>query len=138
MRTTPEKITTLAPDEIFVFGSNLAGRHGKGAARDALKFGAVTGVGTGLAGRTYAIATKGFNLEVLPLKTIGMQVSALLNVAEEMPDYTFLVTPIGCGLAGYSPDDIAPMFWGYSANVILPKSFHEVMGKSPKSHETCY
>lgn len=123
MRTPPERITKLEPNEIFVFGSNLAGRHGAGAARDALKFGAIPGRGMSLQGRTYAIPTKGWSLEVLPLDAIAEWVRLFLVDAKERHWQTFLVTPIGCGLAGYKPEDIAPMFKGSPPNVILPKSF---------------
>lgn len=134
MRTTPERIIHLEPNEIFVFGSNWAGRHGKGAAKDALKFGAVRGQGDGFMGQTYGIPTKGHRLEVLPLGKIYIAVERFIRAARNNPGYTFLVTPIGCGLAGYSPKDIAPMFKGSPSNVILPASFHQIlMGQSPKS-----
>jgi hypothetical protein len=124
--TTPPNITILAANEIFVFGSNYAGRHGKGAALVALqKFGAVSGQGTGLMGRSYGIATKGWNLDALPLSKIGEQVSTFFAFARARPDLKFLVTEIGCGLAGYKPEDVAPLFCAViPGNVILPASFH--------------
>lgn len=123
MKTT-ERITRLAPGEIFVFGSNYAGRHGKGAALTALqKFGAKPGQGTGMMGQSYGIATKDRNLRVLPLRKIEVQVALLLRYAAAHPELRFLVTPIGCGLAGYKPKDIAPMFDGAPENVILPECF---------------
>jgi hypothetical protein len=123
--TTPERVTELLPNEIFVFGSNYAGRHGKGAAKDALKFGARTGVGMGFCGQTYAIATKDRNLQTLPLDRIRVQVERFLESASasDNRNLRFLVTPIGCGLAGYKPVEIAPMFIGSPGNVILPLCF---------------
>lgn len=124
MRMTPDKITKLEPNEVFVFGSNLAGRHGKGAARDALKFGAVWGQGDGLMGQTYGISTKGSKLEIESLKAISIRVDKFLRYVKFMPpSWVWLVTPIGCGLAGYKPSQIAPMFKNASANVILPTCF---------------
>lgn len=138
--TTSEHITRLQPNEIFVFGSNYAGRHGKGAALTALrKFGARAGQGTGLMGQSYGIATKGWRLDVLPLHSIGVQVARFLRVAAANPELRFLVTEIGCGLAGYKPRDIAPFFRGAPPNVILPASFVRVLetanGPEPKGGE---
>jgi len=107
--------------EVFVFGSNLAGRHGKGAALYARKFhGAVYGVGVGLTGNSYAIPTKGYNLEILPLETIAKYVEQFKEFAVNNPQYTFKVTRVGCGLAGYKDADISPMFKGSPPNCILP------------------
>lgn len=98
-------------DMIFVFGSNLAGIHGAGAALDAhLKYGAKIGVGYGMTGNSFAIPTKGHQLQVLPLKTIEMHVKKFLDFARENKDMKFYITPIGCGLAGYKREQIAPMF----------------------------
>jgi hypothetical protein len=126
MNYTPNKITHLEPNEVFVFGSNEAGRHGQGAARDALKFGAQYGIGYGISGQTFAIPTKDAELRVLPLFRIRQYVKAFLTYAD-FSESTFLVTPIGCGLAGYQPRDIAPFFRGAPANVIIPQSFAEAM-----------
>lgn len=131
MRTTPERITRLEPDEVFVFGSNYAGRHGRGAAKDALKFGAKWGTGTGWVGQTYGIATKDQQLRVLPLAAIEVQVQRFLRVAATYSGHTFLVTPIGCGLAGFSPRDIAPMFAWAPPNVVLPECFVKELGVKP-------
>lgn len=128
-RYTPEDIKFLAPNEIFVFGSNLAGIHGAGAARLAFdKFGAVWGVGIGHEGRSYALPTKDKNIETLTLQNIRSYVSDFLEYAEDHPEFTFLVTKIGCGLAGWRVQDIAPMFNNASSNVILPKDFHFYLG----------
>jgi len=126
-------ITELQPGEIFVFGSNTAGKHGKGAAKQAQKWGAVWGEGEGLFGRTYGIPTKNRNLEVLPLQNIRAHVERFLSFAHVHTSLTFLVTQIGCGLAGYKPKDIAPMFLKAVVykmeNVRLPKSFLDVINK---------
>lgn len=109
---------------IFVFGSNLAGRHGKGAALYArLERGAIYGQGEGLQGQSYAIPTKGRGLRPLPLQEIEQHVSRFLAFAEAHPELTFEVTPIGCGLAGYEPEQIAPMFALITNNVRLPPEF---------------
>lgn len=125
--TTPDNITHLETNEVFVFGSNYAGRHGKGAALTAVrKFGARPGQGMGLMGQSYGIATKDHRLRVLPLPQINVQVERFLRFARSHPELTFFVTEIGCGLAGYSAKDIAPMFAGdIPANVILPSSFQQ-------------
>lgn len=115
--------------EIFVFGSNLAGRHGAGAALHARKeHGAIYGHGRGLQGNSYAIPTKDHNVKTLPLNEIKFYVNTFLLFAKENPDMIFNVTAIGCGLAGYKPYDIAPMFKDHTENVRLPKEFQEVLG----------
>ncbi len=110
--------------DIFVFGSNLAGRHGKGAALSAVKeHGAVYGVGEGLRGNSYAIPTKDWHIKTLPLNVIRLGVNRFLECAKARDDLTFRLTPIGCGLAGYKPEQIAPMFRDAPSNVILPDEF---------------
>jgi hypothetical protein len=110
--------------EIFVFGSNLAGRHGMGAAWQARKHhGAIYGKGEGLQGNSYAIPTKNAKLRPLPLDTIRTYVDMFILFAESHPEMTFRVTAIGTGLAGYRPQDIAPMFADAPANCILPPEF---------------
>ena len=120
-----KEITHLQENEIFVFGSNYAGRHGKGAAKTALKFGARFGQGIGLMGQCYGIATKDRNLKVLPLLSIQQQIRRFLDFAGQHPELKFLVTPIGCGLAGYKPKDIALLFYFYKipTNIVLPDVF---------------
>jgi len=111
---------------IFVFGSNLAGRHGKGAARDAVDWwGALYGQGVGLQGSSYAIPTKDERLRTLPLDTIQDYVEEFKRFAWSRPDLTFNVTRIGCGLAGYTDSDIGPMFKGSPDNVVLPEGWRE-------------
>ena len=120
-RFTPERISELKENEIFVFGSNLAGAHGGGAARLAYrKFGAVWGEGVGLHGRTYAIPTMQGGV-----KTIKPYVDEFIRFAKEHPSLTFLVTRIGCGIAGFQDRDIAPLFKAAINvdNIILPKGF---------------
>ena len=96
---------------IFVFGSNLAGVHGAGAAYDALKkYGAKMHVGKGLTGRSYALPTKGLSIQTLPLGLIKRYVEDFLEVARTYPELTFKVTRVGCGLAGWRDVDIAPLF----------------------------
>jgi len=115
-------------NEIFVFGSNLAGRHGKGAALYAYNnHGAKLGSGVGLQGSSYAIPTKDEYLKVLPLKEIQKYVAGFLRFAKLHKEYIFKVTAIGCGLAGYKPEDIAPMFKKCLDNVNLPKEFIKVL-----------
>jgi hypothetical protein len=112
------------PREIFVFGSNLAGRHGKGAALAAAKeHGAIYGLGVGLQGNSYAIPTKDETLHALPLWRIKVHVDQFIAFAKANQDLRFKITPIGCGLAGYSPGQIAPMFHGAPPNCILPEEF---------------
>lgn len=113
---------------IFVFGSNLAGRHGKGAALFAKqKHGAIYGVGVGRQGNAYAIPTKDRHLRTLSLDTIETYVDEFIEYAKKNPTEQFQVTAIGCGLAGYSPSDIAPMFYDAPQNCELPLEFVEVL-----------
>lgn len=113
---------------IFVFGSNLAGRHGAGSALEALQnHGAVLGKGVGLHGRSYAIPTKDENLKTMELPTIARYVTEFLHFAREKPTYKFSVVEIGCGLAGYTPEQIAPMFKGYPPNVTLSFRFKQII-----------
>ena len=120
-RTTPEYITELKPGEIFVFGSNLQGMHGGGAARIAYqKFGAIMGQGVGLQGHSYGIPTMQGGVE-----TIRPYVDEFITFAKEHPELTFLVTRIGCGIAGFTDDEIAPLFTGaYGVeNIVLPEGW---------------
>jgi hypothetical protein len=116
--------------EIFVFGSNLAGRHGAGAAKYAYdNHGAIYGIGVGLQGDSYGIPTKDQQIETLPLDTIRLYVNQFIEFARHKPDLLFNVTAIGCGLAGYNPLQIAPMFSSASglSNVRLPEEFKKVL-----------
>ena len=124
---TPERIIELKSNEIFVFGSNLAGAHGGGAARLAYnRFGAIWGQGVGLQGQSYAIPTMQGGVE-----TIKPYVDEFIEFTTNHPEYKFLVTRIGCGIAGFSADEIAPLFMKAIdlENVILPQNFVEVLTK---------
>lgn len=113
---------------IFVFGSNLAGRHGRGSAREALeRWGAQYGIGEGRTGDAYAIPTKGRQLEILPLSSIALSVISFLEYAHAHPELHFRIVAIGCGLAGYKPAQIAPLFAGAPQNCELPREFLEVL-----------
>jgi hypothetical protein len=112
------------PGTVFVFGSNRAGRHGRGAAWTAFKqHGALYGQGEGFQGQSYAIPTKDESLNTLPLSQIEWHVARFLQFAAENPDKTFFVTRIGCGLAGYYDDEIAPFFARAPVNCLLPASW---------------
>jgi hypothetical protein len=120
-RTTPEFITELQPNEIFVFGSNLKGMHGGGAAYIAYrKFGAIMGQGVGLQGQSYGIPTMQGGVE-----TIRPYVDEFIAFAQAHPELTFLVTRIGCGIAGFSDDEIAPLFKAAHDvdNIVLPPNW---------------
>ena len=120
---TPERITRLKADEIFVFGSNLAGMHGGGAAYVAFRqFGAVMGCGVGLRGQSYAIPTMQGGVE-----TIKPYVDDFIAFAREHPELFFYVTRIGCGIAGFRDKEIAPLFSEAVGleNVCLPESFSQ-------------
>ncbi len=124
-RYTPEHIDKLEPNEIFVFGSNLQGMHGGGAARTAVrKFGAVMGQGVGLQGQSYAIPTMQGGVD-----TIKPYVDQFIEFAKQHTEHTFLVTRIGCGIAGFKDTDIAPLFANAQSlpNVVLPKSFVKLL-----------
>ena len=112
--------------EVFVFGSNLAGRHGAGAALHARKhYGAQYGVGVGFTGCAYAIPTKDAQLRTLPLSRIKEYVVAFIGFATAHPELEFTLTRIGCGLAGYSDLQIAPLFVGCPANVEMPEGWRD-------------
>jgi hypothetical protein len=124
-RITEDYIQSLRPDEVFVFGSNLAGLHGGGAARAAYnKFGAVWGQGIGMQGQSYAIPTMQGGVE-----TIAPYVDEFIEYAGSHPEKRFLVTEIGCGIAGFKPEEIAPLFSGAIGieNISLPRRFWEVL-----------
>ncbi|MFZ2190078.1 MAG: hypothetical protein WAV48_04820 [Candidatus Magasanikiibacteriota bacterium] len=115
---------------IFVFGSNLAGRHGKGAALFAKKhFGAVYGQGIGRQGDSYAIPTKDWWLNTLPIDQIKRHVDDFLEYATLNFWESFNVTAIGCGLAGYTPKDIAPLFREAPSNCNLPEEFKQELAR---------
>ena len=122
---TPENISTLSSDEVFVFGSNLAGNHAGGAARMAkLKFGAILGQGVGLQGKSYAIPTMQGGVE-----TIVPYVDDFIKYAEQNQDAFFYVTRIGCGIAGFKDEEMALLFQKAVKlnNVCLPESFVRIL-----------
>lgn len=121
----------MNPNRIFVFGSNLAGRHGAGAALFAKRhFGAVYGKGEGLQGASYAIPTKGWMIETLPLEAIEKHVERFKAFARARPDLSFQITAVGCGLAGYTPEQIAPLFIDAPRNCCLPPEFARALRHS--------
>ncbi|WP_321426242.1 hypothetical protein [uncultured Bacteroides sp.] len=123
-RITNPRITELMEDEIFVFGSNLQGMHYGGAARIACRWGAIIGQGIGIQGQTYAIPTmSGSVASIVPF------VDEFIRFAASHPDMRFLVTEIGCGIAGYTPAEIAPLFHEAVTieNIALPERFWEVI-----------
>ena len=124
-RITPENITSLKPNEVFVFGSNLEGRHIGGAARFAAqKLSAQMGVGVGPTGQCYAIPTMQGDAE-----TIQPYVDDFIVYAQQYPELHFLVTEIGCGIAGFTPQQIAPLFAKAVdvPNIYLPQRFWSVL-----------
>lgn len=127
-RVTSVWIEKLEPHEVFVFGSNLAGMHGGGAAALALKWGAVMGQWTGLHGQTYAIPTMQGGVE-----TIKPYVDKFISFARNHHELKFLVTEIGCGIAGFRAEQIAPLFKTVIEhdieNIYLPASFYKALGK---------
>ena len=130
MKYTPENIRHLAPNQIFCYGANAAGIHGAGAAKLALRWGAKMGQ-YGLVGQTYGIPTKDKKIQTLPLDKIQVHVNDFLATAFSHPEYEFLVTKIGTGLAAIPISDIAPLFkavkTGVFDNVILPKEFYDFL-----------
>lgn len=113
-----QHIERLEPNEVFVFGSNASGMHGAGAARTAYeKFGAVWGEGHGLHGQSYAIDT------MSGLDEIRREAATFIDFARQHPELRFLLTEVGCGIAGYTPAQIGPLFADAPANVVLPESF---------------
>lgn len=127
MRIASNHITTLQPNEIFVFGSNLAGMHGGGAARLAYqKFGAKWGQGVGLQGQSYGIPTMQGGVD-----TLKPYVDEFIEFAKTHPQLKFLVTEIGCGIAGFSVEEIAPLFEQAIEveNIYLPERFWMVLNQ---------
>ncbi len=139
MRITPENITKLESNQIFVFGSNQSGRHGKGAAKTALGWGAVWGQAEGIQGKTYGIPSKDKSIRrTLRIDEIKPYVDRFIECAQQHPKLTFLVTEIGCGLAGLKPKQVAPLFVNAIEleNIWLPARFwhklNRVQGENEK------
>lgn len=134
LKYTPENITSLERDDIFVFGSNLEGRHLGGAARVALdKFGARMGQGVGIQGQSYAIPTMQGGVD-----TIRPYVDEFIDLTREWDQNTFYVTRIGCGIAGFTDEEIAPLFdEAYDLyNVRLPKSFADIIRRKREQNKS--
>lgn len=124
MSSTPDNITELKPNEIFVFGSNLDGFHDGGAARVALeKFGAIYGSGDGMQGQTYAIPTLSRQMKPLSIRYMQTYTRKFIETAKEHPKLTFYLTKIGCGIAGFSEDEIKPLFTDTPKNIVKPKGW---------------
>ena len=125
-RTTPEIIKTISENEVFVFGSNLSGRHGKGAAKTALGWGAKYGQASGIQGKTYGIPTKDASIRrTLSIEEIKPFVDDFIEFAKANENLIFLVTEIGTGLANHTKENIAPLFResvNYK-NIYLSKDF---------------
>jgi uncharacterized protein (DUF1810 family) len=134
-RITPEKINRLANNEVFVFGSNAKGLHHGGAAKIATeKFGAIMGQGHGLQGKSYAINS------MSGIPELEKEIKQFVQFAQSNPQMHFLVTPIGCGIAGYSPKEIAPLFTECKdlQNVSLPKSFWKIISGNKDTENKAY
>lgn len=126
--TSPEVITTISSDQVVVFGSNESGKHLGGAARQAYKcWGAAYGQGFGQAGSTFAIPTMDWELNQLTLAAVSFYVQRFLRYTVVYPDTTFLVTRIGCGIAGFKDEQIAPLFKDCPSNVHLPAAWVKIL-----------
>lgn len=114
---------------IFVFGSNLSGIHGAGAARFALdKKGAKYGKGIGLQGQSYALPTKGINISFMPLAEVEVHIDAFKDFAMDHPNVEFQVTQVGCGRAGFTKEQIAPLFKGSPSNCYFDLEWQPLLG----------
>lgn len=133
MKFTPENIQELEKNQVFVYGANASWRHGAGAAKTALKWGAIYGEGP-FRGQTYGICTKDENIQTLNLFAIERYINEFLGFTRENLHLEFLVTKFGTGLAGHFIEDIAALFTDKDGNpknipnnVILPKEFHDII-----------
>ena len=123
-------IKTLAEDTTFVFGSNLAGEHSSGAAKTALEhFGALNGVGRGWSGQSFAIPTMNEHLQQMPLSQIQHYIDDFKTYTKNHPKNKYFLTSIGCGIAGFRDEDIAPLFENAInlSNISLPKEFVDII-----------
>jgi hypothetical protein len=124
LRTTPERITVIDSNEIFVFGSNLAGRHAGGAAFDAAnRFGAVEGVGEGLTGECYAFPTLKGDLSKIEYDDMICIADTFYRCVDAHPELTFLLTRVGTGIAGHSAKDMKNLFIRKRDNLVLPEGW---------------
>ncbi len=130
---TPGRLSYLRPNEVFVFGSNLSGHHGGGAARTAVeRFGAIWGQGVGMQGQSYGIPTMHGGVDA-----IKPYVDEFIAYARAHTDKLFYVTRIGCGIAGFRDEEMAPLFADAVGmeNIILPRSFADVLAVQPVRSE---
>ncbi|ANF81470.1 hypothetical protein A3K93_04215 [Acinetobacter sp. NCu2D-2] len=124
-------IKSLPENTVFVFGSDMAGQHNDGAAKTAVEhFGALQGVGRGWSGQSYAIPTMNEHLQQMPLSQIQHYINDFKIYTKNHPKIQYFITSLGCGIAGYKIEEIAPMFKGISRNVILPQSFRPFIEKA--------
>lgn len=142
-RTVVDQMMDEDPRAIFVFGSNLAGRHGRGAALTAVqRYGAIYGKGEGIQGRSYALPTKDRAIRTLPLERIEHHVERFLEFARQSQDLKFLLTPAGTGLAGYTTAQMAPLFVHVPHNVVVPSTWARIILPLRRDDETvqlsCY
>lgn len=126
---TYHKDGTADPTSIFVFGSNLSGWHGAGAAKVAKEsFGAKIGIGVGFCGQSYAVPTKNYVVDTMPIEEIKPFIRQFVHVTNSQPDLRFFVTRIGCGLAGFTDDQIAPLFKECNTwNCSMPEPWKEYL-----------
>lgn len=123
-------ITELKENQIFVFGSNMIGNHGGGAARQAKEqFGAEEGIGEGLSGKTYAFPTLERDMNKRGIKGLERSRDRFFATAKALPEKEFLMTPVGIGIANYSVEEIAPLFRNAPNNIVLPEEFKEYLNK---------
>ena len=128
MKTHKDGTLPFSSDYIFVFGSNLSGFHGGGAAKKALdSYGAFWGVADGLVGNSYAIPTKGYAIDYIKLSVILPYIAKFVRFAKEHKDMKFFLTRIGCGLAGFRDCDIAPLFRGIGDNCDIPEEWEQYL-----------
>lgn len=128
---TPNNIIQLRDNEVFVFGSNQAGSHGAGAALTAMQWGAIAGFGEGLYGQTYALPTKDARIRTRHLADIYESLINLFMCISHTPEKHFLITKVGCGLAGLSEKEVAPMFRTFMelGNCSLPQEFIDIINQ---------
>lgn len=128
-RQTPDNITSLLPNEIFVFGSNMNGAHAGGAAKIAMRWGAKWGEPDGIQGQTYALPTMDIYFKPLDLDTVKRNVIVLLACVQNHKREHFLITKVGCGIAGFTIEQIAPLFKDFTVlhNCSLPKEFIDII-----------
>lgn len=149
---TPDYIEDLHPSEVFVFGSNANGEHIGGAANLAFqRFGAVWGVGEGLRGNSYALPTLNRNMRRVSLVSLTYSFKLLFREVDANPEMVFLLTKVGCGIAGYSPEEVASVFWSalqvfyegrwstrvgcLPENLVIPEAFYDYMPSPYRENE---